>query len=65
MARPIVAFFMGVLFGIFLTIGSAYAWFEWFGGKEYIKHRITQEVSKTVTGKIKKSISPFSWFGGK
>jgi hypothetical protein len=61
---------LGFVLGVTVTIGSAYAWYEWFGGREYIKERITQEVSKVVAGKavgkITEPISklnPFSWFG--
>jgi hypothetical protein len=56
----------GFVLGITVTIGSAYAWYEWFGGREYIKDRITQEVAKTVTEKITKPasiVNPLSWFG--
>jgi hypothetical protein len=62
-------FILGFVLGITVTIGSAYSWYEWLGGREYIKKRITQEVSRTVAGKVAKAanpvswINPFSWFG--
>jgi hypothetical protein len=60
---------LGFVLGFTVTIGSAYAWYEWFGGRDYIKNKITQEVSNVVAGKIAKAanpasiINPFSWFG--
>jgi hypothetical protein len=59
---------LGFIFGVTITIGSAYGWYEWFGGREYIKDRITQEASTVVAKKIANinpvsKLNPFSWFG--
>ncbi len=69
MNRSFIYVFFGFVLGVTVTIASAYAWYEWFGGREYIKEQISQEVGKAVAGKIPKVVNPtnivnpFSWFG--